>query len=142
MTLIHEDSSSAAAGAGTTILIVDDNANVTKALVGLVQRAGYAAVGCHSGTDALNYVHTNRPAAAVVDVHLPDISGLVVAQKMRDLLGPEMPIIVVSGDTSMETLNSLSHVGATYFFSKPLSSASLLEHLKTLLAGGKPSLGS
>ena len=49
---------------------------------------------------------------------------------MRELLGPDVPIIVVSGDTSMEVINALSHVGATYFFSKPLNVPNLLERLK------------
>jgi CheY-like chemotaxis protein len=115
------------------ILIVDDNENVTRALVGLVERAGYSGVGCHSGSDALAYAEAQPPAAAVVDIHLPDISGLIVAQKLRERLGPAMPIIVVSGDTSMETLNSLSHVGVTYFLSKPLSTSLLLQHLHQLL---------
>jgi len=115
------------------ILIVDDNSNVTKALAGLMKNAGYSPVACLSGAEALSYVQTTSPAAAVVDIHLPDISGLIVAQKLRDRFGPSIPIIVVSGDTSMETLNSLSHVGATYFFSKPISAQMLLQHLRELL---------
>ena len=62
----------------------------------------------------------------------PDISGLIVAQKLRSRFGSTIPIIVVSGDTSMETINSLSHIGATYFFSKPLNSAALVQELKRL----------
>jgi DNA-binding response OmpR family regulator len=73
-------------------------------------------------------------AAAVVDIHLPDLSGLVVSQKLREILGPQTPIIVLSGDTSMTTLNSLPHVGATYFFSKPVNASYLLERMKQLLA--------
>ncbi len=138
MTLTTEGNVVSPPGTLPTILIVDDNTNVTRALVRLVQKAGYVAIGCHCGADALACLQTTTPAAAVIDVHLPDISGLILAQKLRDRLGSAVPIIVMSGDTSMETLNSLSHVGATYFYSKPISSASLLKHLKTLLAGESP----
>jgi FixJ family two-component response regulator len=48
---------------------------------------------------------------------------------LRDLLGPDVPIIVLSGDTSMPMLNSLPHVGATYFFSKPVNAQQLVERL-------------
>jgi CheY-like chemotaxis protein len=65
----------------------------------------------------------------MVDIHLPDLNGLVITRKLCDQLGPRVPIIVVSGDTSMETLNSLAHVGATYFLSKPTSPAVLLQIL-------------
>ena len=69
----------------------------------------------------------------MVDVHLPDMNGLILSQKLREQLGPEAPIIVLSGDTSMETLNSLSLVGATYFFSKPVNSEQLLDRIRRCL---------
>jgi DNA-binding response OmpR family regulator len=115
------------------ILIVDDHVPVTRALARLIQNAGYEPVAFNGAADALKWLQTSNPAAAVLDIHLPDMNGLLLAQKMRQTLGNELPIIVVSGDTSMETLNSLPHVGATYFFSKPLSSATLLEQLRKLL---------
>ena len=71
--------------------------------------------------------------AALVDIHLPDLHGLVLSSKLRELLGPAVPIIVISGDTSMANLNALSHVGATYFLSKPLNPAALLARLKQYL---------
>jgi len=59
----------------------------------------------------------------------------VVTQKLRDFLGPNTPIIILSGDTSMETLNSLPHVGATYFFSKPVNSAHLVARMQEWVNG-------
>jgi DNA-binding response OmpR family regulator len=118
-----------------TVMIVDDNQSVTSALSSLMRKAGFEPVGCLCGQealDALDAAPQARPSAAVVDIHLPDINGLVLAQKMRERLGPNTPIIVVSGDTSMETLRSLSHVGATYFFPKPVNPAALVEKLKSL----------
>src|SRR5438105_15276088 len=115
--------------APVTILIVDDNPSVTKALSAVVQQAGYGAFACHTGAEALDFVNGNRPAAAVVDIHLPDINGLILSRTLRERFGADTPIIIVSGDTSMETINSLAHVGATYFFSKPLNSSYLIERL-------------
>ncbi len=73
------------------------------------------------------------PAAAVVDIHLPDLNGLLLSQKLRTAFGPTPPIIVLSGDTSTETIRSLAHVGATYFFSKPVNGKHLIEKIRTLL---------
>lgn len=112
------------------ILIVDDNHATARALAALLGGAGYQTAAVFRGADALARVRAGeRFAAAIVDIHLPDISGLVVSQQIRDLLGAEVPIIVLSGDTSMPTLNSLAHVGATYFFSKPVNSSQLLERI-------------
>ena len=118
----------------TTILVVDDNRMVTRALSSLIRDAGYAPFACHSGADALAFADGNeQPSAAVVDIHLPDINGLVLSQKLRDRFGPDTPIVVVSGDTSMETIKSLPHVGATYFFPKPVNSNALMQRLKELI---------
>jgi DNA-binding response OmpR family regulator len=115
------------------ILIVDDNQTVARALAGRLRREGYETAVFHTGADALTYCAANSVSAAIVDIHLPDLSGLVLSQSLRQHMGPQNPIIVVSGDTSMENLNSLKHVGATYFFSKPVKSSQLLGQLKRLL---------
>jgi DNA-binding response OmpR family regulator len=125
----------AALASGGDILVIDDNFNVAKALASVIGKAGFDATPCHSGADALAYTAGATPRAVVVDIHLPDINGLVLAQKLRERLGAGTPIIVVSGDTSMETINSLSHVGATYFFPKPINSAALVERLRELVGG-------
>ncbi len=118
----------------TTILVVDDNRMVTRALSTLIRNAGYAPFACHSGADALAFAGGNTlPGAAVIDIHLPDINGLILSQKLRDRFGPDTPIIVVSGDTSMETIKSLPHVGATYFFPKPVNANALMQRLKELI---------
>jgi DNA-binding response OmpR family regulator len=117
-----------------TVLVVDDNEAVARSLTRVLQREGYHVATFYTGLEALTYAQTATPAAAVVDIHLPDISGLVLSSKLRDLLGPGRPIIILSGDTSMENLKTLRHVGATYFLPKPLNSIHLLDQLKALAA--------
>jgi DNA-binding response OmpR family regulator len=122
------------------VLVVDDNPHVNNALALLLGKTGFAPIPCHRGADALAYVQKRAGdapplCAAVIDVHLPDINGLVLARQLRDRFGPAIPIIVVSGDTSMETINSLSHIGATYFFSKPISAAQLVAQLRKFTEG-------
>jgi DNA-binding response OmpR family regulator len=126
--------SKAPADPANGVLVVDDNFGVAKALSAVLRQAGFNATACHCGKEALTFCDGATPAAAVIDIHLPDINGLILAQKMRDRYGPQMPIIIVSGDTSMETIKSLSHVGATYFFSKPINANILVARLKELLA--------
>ena len=83
--------------------------------------------------DVAAHARDHRPSAAVIDIHLPDISGLILSQRLRELMGARAPIVVLSGDASMEVLNSLPHVGATYFFRKPVSGVMLLDHFRELL---------
>ena len=112
------------------ILIIDDSEPTAKALSAVLRRADYDTAVAHRGFEGIEQARAGSFAAAVVDIHLPDLSGLVVSQKLREILGPGTPIIVLSGDTSMTTLNSLPHVGATYFFSKPVNASLLLQRLR------------
>jgi CheY-like chemotaxis protein len=113
-----------------SILVVDDNELVTHSLRIRLAEAGYDVTALESGLEALKHAQQTRFDAAVIDVHLNDLSGLVLTQRLRSLFGNATPIIVLSGDTSMETLNSLPFVGATYFIPKPVQSAQLIEQLR------------
>jgi DNA-binding response OmpR family regulator len=115
---------------GRILLIVDDNRPTADALAKVLKAAQFHTVVSYRGAEAVALAQSHPIAAAVVDIHLPDISGLVVTQKLRERFGPRTPIVIVSGDTSMEMLNSLPHVGATYFFSKPVNTSYLIERLK------------
>ena len=116
------------------ILIIDDSQPTANALSAVFRRADYQTAVAYRGSEGIERARSGTFSAAVVDIHLPDLSGLVVSQKLREILGPHTPIIVLSGDTSMTTLNSLPHVGATYFFSKPVNASYLLQRLKEWLA--------
>ena len=91
----------------------------------------------HSAGPALEYAQQEIPAAAVIDIHLPDGSGLDLIRQLRPHWGDDLPIVILSGDTSIETLRQFPELGATYFFSKPANAARLLDHLKRWTAGRK-----
>ncbi len=123
------------------VLLIDDSEAMTRALGAVLRQAGFNTHACLTGGDAMAYAAKGLPiSAAVVDIHLPDVSGLAVAKSLRDRFGGHIPIVVVSGDTSMENLNALHGAGATYFFSKPLQPRQLVHRLREWLdAGAQPS---
>ena len=141
MDVSHAEQPSPGARDSGRVLIVEDDPGTAHSLSSILRRAGYQPTVCYNGAQALRSAGDLAPAAAMVDIHLPDLNGLVITRKLRDQLGPRVPIIVVSGDTSMETLNSLVHVGATYFLSKPTSPSVLLQMLDDCIvdAGRKAS---
>jgi DNA-binding response OmpR family regulator len=113
---------------------VDDDPVLSRALSVALQNAGYATAVANSAEAALLYASQHAMLAAIVDIHLPDLHGLVLTQKLRERLGDSLPILVLSGDSSISILNSLTHAGATYFFKKPVDSKILLERLASLLS--------
>ena len=116
------------------VLIVDDDPGVVRAMCRVLDNAGFDCVGSHNGAEAMDRAVTNIQAA-VVDIHLPDIHGLELSQKLRHLLGPDVPIVILSGDNSMETIRALPDAGATYFYAKPISTTLLIQQLKGWLSG-------
>lgn len=111
------------------ILLVDDDAGVVRAMEAILQRSGFDTIGCKTATDALDKAATG-PDAVVVDIHLPDMDGLLLTQQLRSSLGPNVPIVILSGDTSIETLRALPDAGVTHFFSKPVNTGMLIGRLK------------
>jgi two-component system sensor histidine kinase RpfC len=119
---------------GKRVLVVDDSTPTAAALAHLFKMSGFEPRVFHKGIEALQHVREHGTDAAVIDIHLPDINGLILSQQLRECLGTDKPIIVLSGDTSMETLNSLPHVGATHFYSKPVNGSQLIDRLRGLLS--------
>jgi len=116
-----------------TVLLVDDDPALSAALSCFLNENGMKTIAAHTGAGGLQQLSQHSPAAAVIDIHLPDMSGLQLAQQLRARAGSAFPIIVLSGDSSMTVLNSLAEIGATYFFNKPVNRHLLVQRLRELL---------
>src|SRR2546430_2063649 len=90
------------------IVIVDDNAAVTRALATLCNSQGYTPVQFNTGLSALSYAESNPADAAIIDIHLPDLSGLILTQRLRTLWGDHTPIIILSRNYA---LDKSTHLG-------------------------------
>ena len=119
-----------------SVLLIEDDVDTGAAMMKFLTLSGYAPLLCPDGQSALSAISAATPDAVITDIHLPDINGLLLSQKLRDALGPKTPIIVLSGDTSTEVIKSLSHAGATYFFNKPVNLQVLKQHLAEYLPVG------
>lgn len=117
------------------MLIVDDSPAVTHALSRILDAAGYRAVPCLTMAEAITWMHRHSqwspPAAVIVDIHLSDGSGLDLAREAKRIL-PSTPVLVISGDTSIENLRALPDSGATLFLAKPVHVPTLLEQIRAL----------
>ena len=119
------------------ILIVEDEPDIARLLTVALRNDGYAVHAVHTGKDALAYVAANPVQAIISDIHLPDTHGLMLSQQLRAAVGPLPPILILSGDSSMSVINSLSQAGATYYFRKPVDIRQLLDRVAELLTVAK-----
>ena len=116
------------------ILVVEDDPSVSQVLAAMLRMEGYDVHTAMSGAKAMEYAKGHPVLAAIVDIHLPDAHGLILSQQLRATCGPAMPLLILSGDSSMSVINSLPFAGATYFFRKPVETKLLLDRLAELLS--------
>jgi two-component system KDP operon response regulator KdpE len=128
-------------GEGTRVLVVDDEPQIVRALKVILRNAGYATEQAESKEQALNAVSVRPPDAMVLDLVLPDGSGVDVCADVRRWSG--LPIIVLSavGDEH-EKVRALD-AGADDYITKPFGVDELLARLRAVLRrtsedGGDP----
>ncbi len=82
----------------TTILVIDDEADVRAFLVAILRKHGYRAITARDGVEGLDLARRERPALVTLDLMMPQQSGTDFYRNMvKDRVLKDTPIIVVSG---------------------------------------------
>jgi len=111
------------------IMIVDDEESILKALSGALQDEGYICLLAHNGKEALDLFQKERPEVVLLDIWMPDMDGLEVLKRIKDL-DNECSVIMISGHATVATAVKAMKMGAADFLEKPLSIDSVLMALK------------
>jgi len=117
-----------------TVLVVEDDDQVLDAMTRMLVRAGYLVLTAASGHDAIGMLRTPlQPINVVVlDVNLPDVSGVDLCARIREL-HPTMPVVVCTGCTDPVELADLLKMGVRRCFHKPVPMADLLASVQAEL---------
>ncbi|HTS14470.1 MAG TPA: response regulator transcription factor [Candidatus Sulfotelmatobacter sp.] len=114
-----------------TILVVDDEPTVRETLAENLQREGYRVVTAADGREALSRFRADRPDLVVLDVMLPELSGVEVCRIIR--AESAVPILMLTAkDAEIDTVVGLE-VGADDYVTKPFSLRELLARIRALL---------
>jgi response regulator of citrate/malate metabolism len=113
-------------------LVVDDDAMTASIHRSYVERVpGYEVVGeAHTGRAALEAVRTLRPDLLLLDIYLPDISGLEVLRTLREPGRPHVDVIAVTAAKDVSTLRTAIHGGVIHYLVKPFFFDTLRERLE------------
>lgn len=114
-------------GAGVRVLCVDDTPDVVHTLVALFDLSGFDARGCLCGPTALATASEFRPHACVLDINMPVMDGCELARRLREVLGPEVVLIALSGAAADDLEERVQGAGFDRTFTKPPEIARLLE---------------
>ena len=117
---------------------VEDNETNVEVMRGiLAQRPQVEMQVSVTGLDGLAAIRARRPDLILLDMHLPDISGMELLRHLRaDPLTSTIPIVVVSADALAQQIEAAFEAGCTHYLTKPVSVSELLsvldDHLERL----------
>jgi len=109
----------------TRILIVDDEASTLASLSRAFRLAGYEAVVCDSAVRAIGLLRHEHFDLVFSDVVMPGKDGLAMLAELRDI-GVATPVIMISGQATIDMAVRATRLGAVDFLEKPVSSDKLL----------------
>ena len=115
-----------------SVLVADDHAANRMVIQRLLQKAGHRVMCVDGGADALELLATTDYDAVIVDLHMPEVSGLDVLQQLRVMEasgGRRTPVLVFSADVTPESIQACERAGARAFLAKPVSTMRLLDTL-------------
>ena len=128
--------------AAARALVVDDDPGLLGLLTRLLELEELDVTAVMSGEAALAAAREERPDLAILDVNLPGLSGYEVCRALRELYGPTLPIVFVSGART-EPYDRVAGLllGADDYLVKPFAPDELLARVRALLrraAGERP----
>src|SRR5271167_2012240 len=117
------------------ILIVDDEKLVRWALNQKCAEYGYLTLEAENGEDALRALQNETVDLVLLDVHLPDLSGIEVLERLKQA-GESRGIIMMTADPQLEDVKAALRLGAYDFVSKPINFEELSVTLQNALEAG------
>jgi DNA-binding response OmpR family regulator len=117
-----------------TVLVVEDDEPVRFGMMMILAQEGYLVRTAGTAHDGLDILREPLSAIDVVilDVHLPDCSGIDLCARLRELY-PRLPVIIVTGEATPEEVLELLRLGAHRYLQKPVTPDELLATVEAAL---------
>jgi DNA-binding NtrC family response regulator len=117
----------------SSVLIIEDEPALATALARACQRLGWRAELRASGTAGLEALASGGFDLAILDIGLPDLSGLDVLEKAR-ARSPQLPVVIITAHGKLENAVAARKLGAAAYLVKPLDLRELQRTLEQVLA--------
>jgi DNA-binding response OmpR family regulator len=121
-----------------TVLIIEDEADAAELFAEMMRVSGFRVLKTFSSTPAISLITEAKPDLVILDIMMPDISGLDILREMRqDPALASVPVIVVSAKSLPADIKSGMQAGASTYLTKPVGFLELREAVERAL--GSPS---
>jgi two-component system, cell cycle response regulator DivK len=117
-----------------TVMIVEDNELNMKLFHDLLEAHGYATVGTRNGIEALDLARKHRPDLILMDIQLPEVSGLEVTKWLKDdPMLHAIPVVAVTAFAMKGDEERIRAGGCEAYLSKPISVGKFIETIRRFL---------
>jgi DNA-binding response OmpR family regulator len=124
--------------AGATILVVDDEPDVTSYLAAVLSVRGYRTVTAASGAEALESAAHARPDLVILDIMMPGMTGWEVLRRLRETSLADVPVIVLSARESPQDVAEGLQLGVRSYLGKTAGLDRLLAEIRSALEPAPP----
>jgi CheY-like chemotaxis protein len=119
-----------------TVLIIEDEEDAADMFAEMMRVSGYRVLKTSSSTPALTMMTAERPDVVILDIMMPEISGLDILRQMRkDPALADIPVVVVSATSMPADIKHGMEAGASMYLTKPVGFTELKEAIERALGG-------
>ncbi|NNN06279.1 MAG: response regulator [Elusimicrobia bacterium] len=118
------------------ILVADDDPDIRRVLRGLLEPFA-EIVEAADGAQALERLRSVKPRLLLLDVVMPELSGIAVLQAARELI-PSLPVLMLTGESDLAMAQLALESGALAYITKPFEPERLLDEVRRLLDPSAP----
>lgn len=118
------------------ILIIDDVSSNLLLIQSILEAENYRVIACENGKEALEQLkQPNHIQLILLDIMMPDIDGYEFLDQKKQLVGDEIPVIIVSAKTDTQSIQKALGKGAYDYLSKPFNMQDVLNKTRSALGG-------
>jgi len=110
-----------------TLLIVEDDIFTRTSMTAYLTAEGYAVAKAGSGVEALEVIRVDEPDLVITDLRMPEMGGLDLLKILKEDF-PVLPVIIISGEGTMNSVIEALQLGARDYLQKPIQDMGLLKH--------------
>jgi two-component system, LuxR family, response regulator FixJ len=116
------------------VVVVDDDEAVLDSMLGLIASAGYQVRGFISAMGLFAAIEELPRSCVITDVRMPQVDGLSLIRKLREVGCEDWPVVVISGHADVPMAVEAMRLGAANFLEKPVKPQNLIEVLSECAA--------
>jgi CheY-like chemotaxis protein len=121
-----------------TVIVVEDEPDAAELFAEMMRVSGFRVFKTYSSTPAISLINKEQPDVVILDIMMPDISGLEVLRFMRrDPQLKDIPVIVVSARSMPSDIKEGLEAGATIYLTKPVGYLDLKKSVDLVMQAGQ-----